>query len=220
MHVGRLHFRLAERHRDAVLARFDAAACYAGLRELAASLDGHPWMVVSGLVEPLVGGRFSRPHSDIDIAVPVAGLRAMAEAVLRRGYAMTTRVLRTHVSADADIEAHLRIEPWMLPTRCRHLRLWRLDRNGEFDERTFPAYVDVFPYDLVDDRMHILDSGQRLPLRGALSIPVPLPGGPSVPVENPCYVEALRESRRRARSGEVALPPAPSRSAAAPSLEP
>lgn len=222
MHVGRLHFRLAGRDRAAALSRFDAAACYAGLRDLAACLDGHPWMVVSGLVEPLVNGRFARAHSDIDIAVPIASLRAAAEAARRRGYALTTRVLRTHATLRSDLEAHLRIEPPMLRRRHRRLRLWRLDMGGEFDERRFPAYVDVFPYDLVDHRMHILDSGQRLPLRGALWTRIPLPGGVCVPVEDPYYVEALRESRRRTRLGEAPAVHAavPASSAAASLLEP
>lgn len=206
MHVGRLHFRLAGRDRAAALSRFDPDACYAGLRELAACLDGHPWMVVSGLVEPLVNGSFARAHSDIDIAVPIASLPAVAEAACRRGYAFTTRVLRMRATPRCDLEAHLRIGTLGLRLRHRRLRLWRLDAAGELDERRFPAYVDVFPYDLVDDRMHILESGQRLPLRGTLWIAVALPGGARVPVEHPYYVEALRESRRRTRLGQVAMP--------------
>jgi hypothetical protein len=218
MHVGRLHFRLAARQRASALARFDAAACYARLSELARSLDGERWMVVSGLVEPLVNGRFVRAHSDIDIAVPVGSLRTMAEAVDRYGYALTTRVLRTHVSARADLEAHLVVEPWMLAHRCRRLRLWRLTPRGDLDESTFPPYVDVFPYELVGRQLHILDSGQRLPLRAPLWRDVALPDGASVPVEDPSYVEALKAARRLARLRD-ATRGAPGSAAASP-LEP
>jgi len=199
MHVGRLHFRLAARSRAAALARFDPAACYAGLRELARSLDGHAWMVVSGLVEPLFSGRFARAHSDIDIAVPVDALRALADAVHRHGYVLTMRVLRTHLSTRDDVEAHLVVAPWMLDHRCRRLRLWRLTPRGDLDETTFPAYVDVFPYALVGQEMHILDSGQRLPLRAPLWHDVSLPGGARIPVEGPSYLDALKAARRRAR---------------------
>lgn len=218
MRVGRLHFRCAMRHREAALARFDAARCYAHLSALARSLDGQHWMVVSGLVEPLVNGRFARAHSDIDIAVPVASLRAIAEAANRGGYVLTTRVLRTHVSARIDLEAHLVIAPWMLDHRCRHLRLWRPTARGDLDETTFPAYVDVFPYALVDHQMHILDSGQRLPLRAPLFVEVPLPDGVRIPVEDPSYLDALRAARRRARLREAEAEAA--RSAAASPLEP
>jgi len=211
MHVGRLHFRLAWRRRAAALARFDAAACYARLRELAEALDGHPWMVVSGLVEPLVNGRFARAHSDIDIAVPLAALRAAAEAARRDGFVLTTRVLRTHATADADLEAHLCIEASTLPRRARRLRLWRLDASGSLDERRFPAYVDVFPYDIVGDRLHILDSDQWLPIRGALTLQARLPCGCAVPVEHPGYLEALREARRRAGTGAAASGRVPAR---------
>ncbi|HEY8241938.1 MAG: hypothetical protein ACHQJ7_03985 [Vicinamibacteria bacterium] len=200
MHVGRLHVRYAARRREAALSRFDADACYAGLRDLARVLDGQRWMVVSGLVEPLVRGRFTRAHSDIDIAVPVDALVPMARVASARGYALTTRALRTHVSTGVDLELHVRIEPWMLAHRRRRLRLWRLDRNGRIDESRFPAYVDVFPYVLEGREMHILDSGQRLPLRESLCQDVALPEGTRVPVELPCYVDALKASRRRARA--------------------
>lgn len=211
MHVGRLHFRLAGRRRAAALARFDAADCYARLRELARALDGHPWMVVSGLVEPLVNGRFARAHSDIDIGVPVAALPAVAVAARGGGFALTTRVLRTHATTGADLEAHLSIDPWMLARRARRLRLWRLDAAGALDERRFPAYVDVFPYDIVGDRLHILDSDQWLPMRGGLSRRVRLPCGCTVPVEEPSYVDALREARRRAGPGAEAAGRLPAR---------
>ena len=200
MHVGRLHVRYAARRREAVLSRFDADACYAGLRDLARVLDGQRWMVVSGLVEPLVRGRFTRAHSDIDIAVPADALAPLARTGVARGSALTSRALRTHVSPGVDLELHLRIEPWMLAYRRRHLRLWRLDRDGGLDESRFPAYVDVFPYVIEGREMHILDSGQRLPLREALCQEVALPEGTRVPVELPCYVDALKAARRRARS--------------------
>lgn len=218
MRVGRLHFRFAMRRREAALARFDAAACYAQLSELARSLDGHCWMVVSGLVEPLVAGRFARSHSDIDIAVPVHSLRATADAVRRCGYVLTTRVLRTHVSARTDLEAHLVIAPWMLGPRSRHLRLWRTTARGGLDEATFPSYVDVFPYELVGRDMLILESGQRLPLRAPLWLEVSLPDGVRIPVEDPSYVDALRAARRRARLRAAEAEAA--RSAATSPLEP
>jgi hypothetical protein len=218
MHVGRLHFRLAARQRAAALARFDASACYAGLRALAHGLAGQRWMVVSGLVEPLVNGRFSRAHSDIDIAVPVDSLRSMAEAACAHGYVLTMRVLRTHLTARADLEAHLVVAPWMLDVRCRHLRLWRCTSRGALDESTFPAYVDVFPYALAGDEMHILDSGQRLPLRAPLWRDVPLPDGARIPVEDPSYLDALKVARRNARMRETAR--RASGSAAASPLEP
>ena len=198
MRVGRLHFRYARRERAHALARFDATSCYAGLRRLADALAGERWMVVSGLVEPLVRGQFARAHSDIDIAVPVESLASMATSVERCGYVLTTRVLRTHVSASEDLEAHLRVDAWMLALRRRHLRLWRLDASGDLDESTFPAYVDVFPYALAGDALHILDSGQRLPLHLPISVDVALPGGIVVPVEDPCYLDALRAARRPA----------------------
>jgi hypothetical protein len=198
MRIGRLHLRLADRHRLAVLDRFDAAACYACLGALAASLRGHPWMVVSGLVEPLMSGRFTRAHGDIDIAVPLPNLGAAVAAVLQSGYVLTTRVLRTHLSSKFDLEAHLRIEPGLLAWRHRRLRLWRLTADGELDESVFPPYVDVFPFIVEGREMHILDSGRRLPLQRPLMITASLPGGGSVPVEDPCYLEALRNSGLRA----------------------
>jgi hypothetical protein len=201
MHVGRLHVRCAARRREAALSRFDADACYAGLRDLARVLGGQRWMVVSGLVEPLVRGRFTRAHSDIDIAVPVDAVAPVARAALAGGYAITTRVLRTHVSRDDDVEVHVALAPWMLAYRCRRLRLWRVRRDGALDESRFPAYVDVFPYALVGREMHILDSGPRLPLADVLCHDVALPGGMRVPVELPLYVEALKAARQRARAG-------------------
>ena len=72
------------------------------------------------------------------------------------------------------------------------LRLWRLSAAGELDESGFPPYVDVFPYVLEGREMHILDSGRRLPLQQRLAISAALPCGTRVPVEDPCYLEALR----------------------------
>src|SRR5258708_17964060 len=110
MQVCNLHLRLAPRNRSVLLQRFDAAACYASLHELADGLRGHPWMVVSGLVEPLCDGLFTRAHSDVDIALPVEGFAAGVAAILRRGFILTNRVLRTHLCR-TDFEAHLRIHP-------------------------------------------------------------------------------------------------------------
>ena len=216
MHVGRLHIRTAARRREAALGRFDPDACYAGLRDLARVLDGQCWMVVSGLVEPLVRGSFTRAHSDIDIAVPVDALVPMARVAAANGYALTTRALRTHVSRDLDVEVHVRLAPWMVAYRCRRLRLWRLGRDGAPDESRFPAYVDVFPYVLDGRALHILDSGQRLPLREQLWHDVALPGGTRVPVELPCYVDALKASRRRARELAGARDAAPGAAATEP----
>jgi hypothetical protein len=198
MRIGRLHLRLAERYRSAALARFDATACYARLGDLTASLQGHPWMVVSGLVEPLTNGRFTRAHGDIDIAVPLDKLGAAAAAVLRSGYVLTTRVLRTHLCSKFDLELHLRIEPGFLAWRHLRLRLWRLTADRELDENVFPPYVDVFPYVVEGREIHILDSGHRLPLQCGSAITASLPGGGTVPVEDPCCLEALRNSCQRA----------------------
>lgn len=198
MHFDRLHLRLAGRRRASALARFDAATCYARLRELAATLDGQPWMVVSGLVEPLTNGGFTRAHSDIDIAIPRDHLEAAAAAALRNGFVMTTRVFRTHLNREFDAEGHLRIGPGRLMRRCRRLRLWRLTADGELDEGLAPSYIDVFPYVLSDRKIWILDGGQQLDVRRPLVITVSLPGGVTVPVEDPYYVEALRLARCQA----------------------
>jgi hypothetical protein len=195
MHIDRLHLRLAGRHRESALVRFDAATCYARLRELAVTLDGQPWMVVSGLVEPLTSGGFTRAHSDIDIGIPLDKLEAAALAMLRAGFVLTTRIFRTHLNRELDVEAHLRIGPGPLMRRCRRLRLWRLTDDGELDERIVPSYIDVFPYVLSDRKIWILDGGHRLDVRRPLVVPVSLPGGSTVPVEDPYYVEALRLSR-------------------------
>jgi hypothetical protein len=197
MHIERLHVRLAERHRAAVLARFDPATCYARLRELAAALDGHPWMVVSGLAEPLTNGGISRAHSDIDIAIPRDALEVASAAALARGFVLTTRIFRTHLSASLDVEAHLRIDAAAAARRPRHLRLWRFSARGTLDESAVPAYIDVFPYLLSDRKLWILDSGQQLELRRPLVVQASLPDGTKVPVEDPYYVEALRCQRRQ-----------------------
>jgi hypothetical protein len=108
MHIDRLHLRLAGRRRSTALARFDPAICHARLRELAVALDGQPWMVVSGLVEPLTNGGFTRAHSDIDIAIPRDNLEAAAVAALRAGFVLTTRVLRTHLNSSAARRSSVR----------------------------------------------------------------------------------------------------------------
>jgi hypothetical protein len=190
MHIGRLHLRLVKRRGGAASARFDAAACYERLGELASSLRGHPWMVVSGLVEPLLSGRFSRAHSDIDIAVPLESLAAAAAAVVRGGCVLTTRVLRTHLNRVYDLELHLRIAPGFLRWRHRRLRFWRLTIDGELDENNFPPYVDVFPYLLSGRELLVLDTGRRLTFQHRLATTATLPAGGIVPVEDPCHLKA------------------------------
>ncbi len=192
MRIGRLHLRLVKRHRSAVCPRFDATACYACLGALAASLHGQPWMIVSGLVEPLRSGRFDRTHSDIDIAVPLAHLCDATEAALRAGYVLTTRVLRTHWNRELDLEIHVCIDPRHLERRSRRLRLWRLTAAGELDDSGFPPYVDVFPYTVADGEMRILDTGDRMKLGCPLAVEISLPGGAVVPIEDPYYLKATR----------------------------
>ena len=128
------------------------------------------------------------------------GVTLLALAIVAAGFVLTVRVLRTHVSRAYDLEIHLRVEPHALRRHRRHLRLWRIRADGDLDERAFPPYVDVFPYVVADGHMHILDSGQRLELRCPLHSPISLPGGVCVPVEDPSYIDALRESRARSRA--------------------
>lgn len=195
MHIDRLHIRLADRRRASALARFNPSICYARLSELAFVLDGQPWMVVSGLVEPLTKGGFSRAHSDIDIAIPQDCLENAAAALLRAGFVLTTRIFRTHLNRDYDIEAHLRIGSGPLLQQCRRLRLWRLTVEGDLDETAVPSYIDVFPYVLMERKMWILDGGPPLDIRRPLALKVAIPGGITIPVEDPYYVDALRRSR-------------------------
>jgi hypothetical protein len=177
MHIGRLHLRLAGRHRAPALARFDPTLFYTRLRELAVTLDGQPWMVVSGLVEPLTNGGFTRAHSDIDIAIPRDALEAAATAVLRAGFVLTTRILRTHLNSEFDVEAHLRIAPGPLLRHCRRLRLWRLTADGELDERAVPSYIDVFPYVLSDRKLWILAAANASTCAARWSCECRSPGG-------------------------------------------
>jgi hypothetical protein len=195
MHIDRLHLRLAGRRRSTALARFDPAICHARLRELAVALDGQPWMVVSGLVEPLTNGGFTRAHSDIDIAIPRDNLEAAAVAALRAGFVLTTRVLRTHLNSEFDVEVHLRASPGPWLRRCRRLRLWRLTTDSELDESVVPSYVDVFPYVLTGRKIWLVDSGHLLDVRRPLVVQVSLPDGITIPVEDPYYIEALRLAR-------------------------
>jgi len=190
MRIGRLHIRAVRRGGAAAPALFDAAICYQRLGELAAYLNGHPWMVVSGLVEPLVNGRFSRTHSDIDIAVPVEHLVEVAAAIVRKGYVLTTRVLRTHLTRTLDLELHLRVEPGLLRWRTRRLRFWRLTADGELDEKTFPPYVDLFAYILRDRELLVVDNGLRLKFVNRLATTAVLPEGGVVPIEDPSHIKA------------------------------
>jgi hypothetical protein len=190
MRIGRLHIRVVKRRGGSTPAPFDAATCYQRLGELADTLHGHPWMVVSGLVEPLLSGRFSRPHGDIDIAVPVEHVEGAAAAVVRKGFILTTRVLRTHLGPRYDIEAHLRIAPGMLRWRYRRLRFWRLNADGELDESAFPPYVDLFPYILKERELLVVDTGWRLRFQNQLATSAMLPAGVTVPVEDPSHIKA------------------------------
>jgi hypothetical protein len=197
MRLGRLHLRVMTRSPEALRERFDAAACFACLVELVHALAGHQWMVVAGLVEPLLRGAFSRAHSDVDIAVPLAHLDGVARAAVAVGYVMTTRLMRSKLPHDGNLELHLRLEPGglMLELRPRRLRLWRLDARGEFDENRFPPYVDVFPFVADDKELRILDGGWRLPLGLPIVRAARLADGVEVPVVDPSYVQALRVLR-------------------------
>jgi hypothetical protein len=185
--LGPLHLRFVRRSDDAAPFRFDAAECLQRLGELACSLRGLPWMVVSGLVEPLIRGRFSRSHGDVDIAAPAGHLGPVVAALVRHGYLLTTRVLRTHLDRAWDLELHLRIAPALLALRRRRLRLWRTDAHGRFDEGRFPRYVGLYAYRLDGRELEVLDTGWRLRFPGSIAMSVELPGGRSIPVERPGF---------------------------------
>jgi hypothetical protein len=193
MRLGRLHLRVAPRNSEALRERFEAAACLACLRELTHALAGHPWMVVAGLVEPLLRGGFSRGHTDVDIGVPLAHLDELARAASAVGYMMTTRLMRSKWGANRNLELHLHVKPGdrILTLRPRRLRLWRLDARGRLDDNRFPPYVDVFPFVADDKELHILDDDWRLPLGLPIVRAARLPDGVVVPVVDPSYVHAL-----------------------------
>jgi hypothetical protein len=199
MRLGRLHFRVTTRRREALQERFNAADCRACLIELERALAGHPWMVVAGLVEPLLRGDFSRRHSDMDIAVPLAHVKDVARAAKAAGYVMTTRLMRAKLAPDRDLEMYLQVEPGgrVLGQRPRRLRLWRLDARGRLDETRFPPYIDMFPFVADDKELRVLDGDWRLPLHLPIVRHARLPEGVAVPVEDPSYVHAMHVLRTR-----------------------
>lgn len=163
-------------------------AWLAPLDRLAAILDGHRWLVAGGLAVPLSLGRFYRPHRDIDVVVPFAGMGGVDDAMRAAGYRLTTRVSFHLGTRRITLRLPLRGRGPLLRLRCRKLRY--LPQRGVGALR--PRHLDVMPFDLVDGHIAPRNMDRRVPLTEPIEgCRIVLPSGREVTVLHLHYVRAL-----------------------------
>ena len=138
------------------------------LSELAAVLDGIPWLLAGGLAIPMTLGRFYRDHSDIDVAFPVEEFPRLDAAMREAGYYLSTS---RPMSLFGALRCALSIPVSATGTfvRRRPRKLKYRDHTGARPAGQLLSVVEVMPYRVVDGVWTTCDGRFRVPLARPLA---------------------------------------------------
>lgn len=172
----------------------DDATVRRRIAELAAILDGIPWVLGGGLAVPMTIGSFARYHDDVDLLFDDAQFAAVERAFARADFSLWQRFPMSLFGAwPGALELRVR-QDGLLP-RLRRRKL-QFHRNG--DVRVGPLRaVDALPFRIRDGVLCTCDGRQRVPLSVPLVGHVArTPAGHAVPCLHLTYVAILKGGRR------------------------
>lgn len=189
------------------------ATMHRWISDIAAILDGIPWVLGGGLAVPMTLGSFARYHDDVDLLFDDAVFPQVEAAFARAGFALWQRFPMTFFGAwPGAIE--LRVHQGDLLPRLRRRKL-QFHRDGAAPLGVLRT-VDALPFRIVDGVLCTCDRRQRVPLTLPLvGYVARTPAGHAVPCLHLSYVAILKGGRREpkdlldyARIRDVGLLPA------------
>lgn len=185
--------RIRWRRKQSESRTVDDATLRRRISELAAILDGIPWVLGGGLAVPMTLGSFTRSHYDVDLLFDDAQFPAIERAFTKAGFALWQRFPMSvfgRLRGAFELRVH---EHWLLPRLRRRKLQFRADVGHESQLQV----VDALPFRIVDGVLCTCDRRQRVPLT------VPLVGhvartaaGHEVPCLHLSYVAMLKGGRR------------------------
>jgi hypothetical protein len=166
------------------------------IAELAAILDGLPWVLGGGLAIPFTLGEFHRVHDDVDLLFDDAAFPDIEAAFARSGYVLWQHYTMSFFGA-LHGAWHLRVREHSLPARVRRRKLkFRYDASRH---REVPALqcVDALPFRTFGKVLHTCDGRHRIPLVAPIVGHVARSArGHAIPCLHLSYVAQLKGPRR------------------------
>ena len=142
----------------------EQSSCYLKrLGELAAILDGVPWLLAGGLAIPMTLGRFYREHYDIDVAFPLEEFPKLDAAMRGSGYYLTTsRPMSLFGSFRFALSVPVRADGPFVRHRPRKLKY--RDATGARRSPHLLSVIEVMPYRVIDGVWTTCDGRFRFPM--------------------------------------------------------
>jgi hypothetical protein len=169
------------------------------VEELAAILDGLPWILGGGLAIPFTLGEFHREHFDIDLLFDDRDFPAIEAAFAKRGYGLWQHYTMSLFGAFTGAW-HVRVrQDGILPRIGRRRLKFRDDRPHQQDSRALEV-LDALPFRVVDGVLCTSDGKHRYPLtRSMVGHRARSAAGHEIPCLAFEYVALLKGPRREPR---------------------
>lgn len=149
--------------RDPVKPAEDSSRYLERLGELAAILDGIPWLLAGGLTIPMKLGRFYREHYDIDVSFPVEEFPRLDAAMRGAGYYLSTsRPMSLFGAMRFALSVPVRADGPFVRHRPRKLKY--RDATGARPAPHLLSVVEVLPYRVENGVWATCDGRFRFPL--------------------------------------------------------
>ncbi len=164
--------------------------------ELAAILDGLPWVLGGGLAIPFTRGDFHREHTDIDLLFDDNDFPAIEAAFRRHGYSLWQHYTMSLFGAFTGA-VHVRLRPHSLLARIRRRRLKFRDDTGRRCRPHLLAAIDALPFRIRDGVLHTCDRRHHITLTHPLvGYRARSAAGHEIPCLHFEYVARLKGARR------------------------
>jgi len=137
------------------------------LHELAAVLDGVPWLLAGGLAIPVTLGRFYRDHFDIDIIFPLEAFEVVEERMRAGGFRLWTYFPYSLFGrARGALHIPVRAGGWLARRRMRKLKF--RDASGRRKPPHLLSVIEALPYRIENGQYVTCDGRHRIPMAAPL----------------------------------------------------
>jgi len=175
----------------------ESPAVYAErIGELAAILDGLPWILGGGLAIPFTRGDFHRAHTDIDLLFEDRHFPLIEAAFARHGYELWQHYAMSFFGAFSGAW-HVRLHHDSFLARIRRRKLKFRDARGGRQKPHLLAAIDALPFRIEDGVLQTCDGRHRFALKHPMvGHRAQSAAGHEIPCLHFEYVARLKGTRR------------------------